>query len=101
MDHEWNNDFIFDQTDDGGRLKWLPILDKYSRDLMSLGVARSMTAEDVIDQRGIPQFIRSYNGLEFVAKAVRKWIKARGYRPCSGSLSLEGFYQQSRYRWPL
>lgn len=87
VDHVWSYDFVFDQTDDGGRLKWLPILDEYSRDLMSLGVARTMTAQDVIDQldelvgqRGIPQFIRSDNGPEFVAKAVRKWIEARGFR---------------------
>ena len=28
MDHVWSYDFIFDQTDDGGRLKWLPVLDE-------------------------------------------------------------------------
>ncbi len=85
MDYVWGYDFIFDQTDDGGRLKWMPVLDEYSRDLMSLRLARSMTAEDVIDQleilveqRGIPQFIGSDNGPEFVVKAVRKWIEDRG-----------------------
>jgi len=53
---------------------------------MSLNVARSMTSGDVIaqldklvEQRGTPQFIRSDNGPEFVAKAVRKWIKDRGF----------------------
>ena len=87
VDHVWSYDFVSDQTEDGGRLKWLPILDEYSRDLMSLDVARSMTAEDVIaqlevlvEQRGIPQFIRSDNGPEFVAKAVQKWIKERGFK---------------------
>ena len=86
VDHVWSYDFIFDQTEDGGRLKWLPILDEYSRDLMSLCVARSMTALDVIEQldtlviqRGVPQFIRSDNGPEFVAKAVREWISERGF----------------------
>ena len=86
VNHVWSYDFVFDQTDDGGRLKWLPILDEYSRDLMSLGVARSMTAQDVIAQldslvvqRGIPQFIRSDNGPEFVAKAVQKWINDQGF----------------------
>ena len=86
VNHVWSYDFVFDQTEDGSRLKWLPILDEYSRDLMSLGVARSMTAQDVIaqldslvEQRGIPQFIRSDNGPEFVAKAVQKWIKDRGF----------------------
>jgi putative transposase len=87
VDHVWSYDFIFDQTEDGGRLKWLPILDEYSRGLMSLEVARSMTAKDVVaqleklvEQRGAPQFIRSDNGPEFVAEAVRKWIKNRGFK---------------------
>ena len=86
VDHVWSYDFIFDQTDDGGRLKWLPILDEYSRDLMSLNVARSMTAQDVItqldalvEQRGAPQFIRSDNSPEYAAKAVEKWIGERGF----------------------
>lgn len=86
VNHVWSYDFVFDQTGDGGRLKWLPILDEYSRGLMSLGVARSMTAEDVIAQLdslvvqlGIPQFIRSDNGPGFVAKAVQKWINDRGF----------------------
>ena len=54
--------------------------------LISLDVARSMTAQDVIaqldrlvEQRGAPQFIRSDNGAEFVAKEVQKWIKNRGF----------------------
>lgn len=86
VDHVWSYDFIFDQTADGGRLKWLPILDEYSRELMSLNVARSMTAQDVTEQldrlvaqRGVPQFIRSDNGPEFVAQAVQKWIEERGF----------------------
>lgn len=54
---------------------------------MSLEVARSMTAKDVVAQleklvehRGAPQFIRSDNGPEFVTEAVRKWIKNRGFK---------------------
>ena len=87
VDHGWSYDFIFDQTEDGGRLKWLPILDEHSRDLMCLCVARSMTALDVVEQldvlviqRGVPQFIRSDNGPEFVEKAVREWISERGFK---------------------
>ncbi|MDB4404462.1 integrase core domain-containing protein, partial [Akkermansiaceae bacterium] len=54
---------------------------------MSLGVSQSMTAQngidqldDLIGQRGVPQFIRSDNGHEFVAEAVRKWIEGRGFK---------------------
>ena len=48
LNQVWSYDFIFDQTADGGCLKWLPIADEYSRELLSLEVARSMTAEDVV-----------------------------------------------------
>ena len=68
-------------------MKWLPILDEYSRELLSLEVARSMTAQDVIEQldtlvsqRGSPEYIRSDNGPEFVAIAVKNWIKQRGFK---------------------
>lgn len=87
--HVWGYDFVFDQTSDGGRLKWLPILDEYTRELLSLEVKRSMTAEDVIrqldllvEQRGMPEFIRSDNGPEFVAQAIVQWITQRGFKTC-------------------
>lgn len=89
LNHVWSYDFIFDETSDGGCLKWLPIADEYSRELLSLEVARSMTAEDVVRdldrlvaQRGVPEFIRSDNGPEFVARAVQSWIKDRGFKTC-------------------
>ena len=76
-------------TADGGRLKWLPIVDEYSRELLSIEVARSITAEDVVRdlerlvrERGAPEFIRSDNGPEFVARAVRDWIAAQGIKTC-------------------
>jgi transposase InsO family protein len=85
----WTYDFVHDQTDDGGRLKWLPIVDEYSRELLSIEVARSITAEEVVRdlerlvrERGAPEFIRSDNGPEFVARAVRDWIEAKGFKTC-------------------
>lgn len=62
----WSYDFLFDQTEDGRRLKWLPICDEFSRESVALEVARTMEAKDVISvleqavaQRGAPEFIRS------------------------------------------
>ena len=85
----WTYDFIHDQTDDGGRLKWLPIVDEHSRELLSIEVARSITAEDVVRdlerlvrERGVPEFIRSDNGPEFIAGAVRNWIERKGFKTC-------------------
>jgi putative transposase len=68
-------------------LKWLPIVDEFSREALSLEVARSITAQDVVkdldrlvSQRGAPEFIRSDNGPEFAARAVKDWIAARGFQ---------------------
>ena len=86
--HVWSYDFVFDQTEDGRRLKWLPICDEFSRELVALEVERRMEAKDVIRileaavvERGCaPQFIRSDNGPEFVALAVQEWIERRGFK---------------------
>ncbi len=63
----------------------LNILDEYSRECLSIRVKRKLNSTDVIDVltdlfilRGVPEYIRSDNGPEFVAEAVRKWIKAVG-----------------------
>jgi transposase InsO family protein len=89
LNQVWTYDFIHDQTDDGGRLKWLPVVDEFSREVLSLGVGRSVTArevvetlEELVDERGAPEFIRSDNGPEFIARAVRDWIAERGFETC-------------------
>jgi len=83
----WSYDFVFDQTEGGSRLKWLPVLDEYTRECLSLEVARSLTAEDVVqtldrlvEERGAPEYIRSDNGPEFIAKAVKDWLEVKGMK---------------------
>ncbi len=85
MNHVWCYDFVKDQTTDGRPLKFLPIEDEYTRECLALEVARSMTARDVIRTleelvaiRGAPEYIRSDNGPEFVAEAIRTWLANAG-----------------------
>lgn len=80
-DHVWCWDFVFDRTAAGSPLKWLSIVDEFTRECLALKVDRSITAEDVIDtlaelfaMRGVPQAIRSDNGPEFVARAIQRWL---------------------------
>jgi putative transposase len=80
-DHVWCWDFVFDHTTSGSTLKWLSIVDEYTRECLALKVDRSITSEDVIDtlaelfaMRGVPRHIRSDNGPEFVAQAIRRWL---------------------------
>ena len=82
-DHVWCWDFVFDRTTSGSQLKWLSIVDEYTRECLALKVARSITSEDVIDtlaelfaMRGVPQCIRSDNGPEFIAQAIQRWHEA-------------------------
>ncbi len=80
-DHVWCWDFVFDRTASGSVLKWLSIVDEYTRECLALKVDRSITSEDVIDtlaelfaMRGVPRCIRSDNGPEFIAHAIRRWL---------------------------
>src|SRR5215208_842202 len=86
-DHVWSYDFVMDLTEDGRRLKMMPVVDEYTRECLSIDAERSITAEDVVDtlallfrSRGEPTFIRSDNGPEFIAKAVKQWLELCGVR---------------------
>jgi putative transposase len=87
LNHVWSYDFVMDETQDGRRLKLMPIVDEYSRECLSIEVERSIRAEDVVStlaslfrQRGEPAFIRSDNGPEFIAKAIKRWLEVSGVR---------------------
>jgi transposase InsO family protein len=81
-DHVWAWDFVYDRTEDGRPLKWLSIVDEFTRECLALEVRRSFTSADVIDVlkelfviRGTPpQHVRSDNGPEFIAHAIGAWL---------------------------
>lgn len=84
-DHVWSYDFVHCRTDDGRAFRMLNILDEFSRECLAIRVRRKLNSLDVIDVltdlfilRGVPAFIRSDNGPEFVAQSVRDWINAVG-----------------------
>ncbi len=83
--HVWSYDFVHCRTDDGRAFRTLNILDEFSRECLAIRVKRKLNSIDVIDVltdlfilRGVPSFIRSDNGPEFVAEKVRTWIAAVG-----------------------
>jgi transposase InsO family protein len=88
--HVWSYDFVADRTHDGRPLRMLTVLDEYTRECLAIVVARQLSADDVLAtltrlfaERGPPDHIRSDNGAEFTAKAVRRWL---------GSLGVETLY---------
>jgi len=86
-DHVWSYDFVTDRTADGRAFRILNIIDEYTRECLAILVKRHITSQDVIDQlfeliifRGIPEHIRSDNGPEFTANAVRRWLNRLGVK---------------------
>ncbi len=82
--HVWSDDFVADQTTDGKTLRFLTVIDEYTRRGLWIECARHLTSVDVVrvleqlvEIHGEPATIKSDNGPEFVATRVQEWIDAR------------------------
>lgn len=87
INHVWCYDFVSDQTVDGRTLKFLTLEDEYTRECLAIEVERRITSLELIETlryvfevRGVPAHIRSDNGPEFIAKALRKWLAESGVK---------------------
>jgi transposase InsO family protein len=83
--HIWSYDFVSTFTHDGRTLRMLNLIDEYTRECLTIRVARRLNSGDVIDtladamiEHGIPEHVRSDNGPEFVAKDLRQWLAQTG-----------------------
>jgi putative transposase len=79
--HVWSYDFIPDRCLNGRELKVLTVMDEFTREGLALEVATSLPSKrgiavlaDLFEQHGAAQFIRSDNGPEFIAQALRDWL---------------------------
>jgi putative transposase len=86
-DHVWSYDFMTDRTANGRAFKILNIIDEYTRECLAILIGRKIRNQNVIDLlfnlfifRGMPEHIRSDNGPEFTAKAIRKWLARLGVK---------------------
>lgn len=83
--HVWSYDFVADKTHDGRSMRMFTLIDEYTRKCLTIDVARKIKAMDVVERladlfvsHGVPEYIRSDNGPEFVSKQIRHWLKASG-----------------------
>ena len=88
----WSYDFVSARTHDGRSLRLLTLIDEYTRECLAIRVARRMASLEVIETlgevmlfRGLPQYLRSDNGPEFVAQELREWLGKLG----TGTLYIE------------
>jgi len=80
--HVWSWDFVEDKDMQGKKMRFLNIIDEHEHKCLASIPRRSWRSRDVIRVlsdiivlRGTgPEYIRSDNGPEFIAKALRKWI---------------------------
>lgn len=79
--HVWADDFLFDHCLNGTPLKVLTVMDEFTREGLASEVATSLPAlcvlavlEQLVATHGVPQFVRSDNGPEFIALVVRTWL---------------------------
>jgi transposase InsO family protein len=84
----WAYDFVADRTASGQPLRWLTLVDEYTKECLALHVAASVTGQDVrrvlarvIARRGAPRSIRSDNGSEFICAALAGWLPGKGTEP--------------------
>ena len=85
--HVWAYDFVMARTHDGRAFRMLTIIDEYTRECLAIDVARRLRSDDVLYclaelfvDRGPPDHIRSDNGAEFTATAVRDWLARVGVK---------------------
>ena len=85
--HVWSYDFVADRTHDGKAFRVLTVIDEHSRECLAIHVQRSLKSDDVLavltdlfTKHGPPAHIRSDNGAEFTAHAVRDWLARIGVK---------------------
>ena len=100
----WTCDFIHDRTVSGRPLKWLTLVDEYTRECLALHADSSISGADVrrivarvIGRRGAPTRIRSDNGSEFICEVLVNWLPSKGAKsiPVAAGSPWENGYVES------
>ena len=85
--HVWSYDFVADRTHEGKAFRMLTVIDEFSRECLAIHVQRQIKSDDVLavlaelfTRHGPPEHIRSDNGGEFTATAVREWLGRIGVK---------------------
>ncbi len=85
--HVWSYDFVMDRTHDGKAFRMLTVIDEFTRRCLAIHVDRKLNSQSVLEciadlfvQHGPPDHIRSDNGAEFTAIAVREWLGRIGVK---------------------
>jgi putative transposase len=85
--HVWSYDFVYDRLHNGKKIRILTVIDEYTRKCLTIRVGSSIKSNDVLETlstlfitEGVPDYIRSDNGSEFTARALREWFDSIGVK---------------------
>lgn len=86
--HIWSIDLVHDRLANGRRYKMLTVLDEYTRQALCVTAGARMASADVLEalyplllKHGKPDYLRSDNGPEFIARPLQQWLIRVGIRP--------------------
>jgi putative transposase len=86
--HVWTYDFMEDRCENGRKLRILTVVDEFTRKCLLARVEHRMNAREVartllelFEKHGVPRFIRSDNGSEFIARVLVQILKIWGVGP--------------------
>jgi len=85
--HVWAYDFVQGRAHDGRAFRMLTVIDEFTRQCLAIHVDRKLNSQSVLEciadlfvVHGPPDHIRSDNGAEFTAIAVREWLGRIGVK---------------------
>ena len=80
--HVWSCDFVHDFCENGRKLRFLTVVEEYSRICLAVEVNTRFSHIQVIEVMrnlfrmfGPPKYLRTDNGSEFIAKTLSCWLK--------------------------
>jgi putative transposase len=80
MNTVWSYDFVHDMCANGQKIKCLTVVDEYTRECLAIEVSGRIGSLDVIETlsrlmstHGVPSYLRSDNGPEFISSALLDW----------------------------
>jgi putative transposase len=83
----WTMDFVHDLTVHMAKIKFLTVLDEGCKDCLEIRAEKRISGRDVLEtldelmqEYGMPEYIRVDNGPEFVSKELRKWLEEKGVK---------------------